>query len=349
MTAPAEVGFAHRLTTADGQLLELTGGPSESIVEAAERAGMLLPASCRGGNCGSCHATANGDYTLGEYSRAVLPDGEAARGGVLLCRTYPHGPLDITLPCDHSRILFGTIPERTATITALEPVARDTVRLVLRLGPDPDGGTGCEFEPGQFLELSPPGSTVRRAYSLANTANWDGEAELYIRLRPGGFLSEYLRAAAVGDQLTARGPQGAFGLHETGLRPRWFVAGGTGLAPLLSMLRRMAEWAEPYPARLFFGVGEPDDAFAVAALDDLVASLPGFSYQVVVWHPTPGWTGPTGTPVDALANDLQTTPTPPDLYVCGPPPLVEATRRVASEHGIAADRVIVENFAPTAQ
>lgn len=346
MTASAELAYEHTLTTADGQHLDLCGGPDESIVDAAERAGILLPASCRSGNCGACHATATGEYALGEHSRAVLPDDEAARGGVLLCRTFARGPLDVSLPCDHSRILFGTIPERSATITALDLVARDTLRVVLRLGPDPLGGTGCEFEPGQFLELAPPGSTTRRAYSLANTANWDGIAELYIRLRPGGFFSEYLRDAVVGDRLTARGPQGAFGLRETGLRPRWFIAGGTGIAPLLSMLRRMAEWAEPYPSRLYFGVDTPDDVFAVAELDDLVESLPGFTYQVVLWRPGPDWTGAAGTPADALARDLAGEAEAPDLYVCGPPPMVEAIRRVVREHGLTPDRVIVENFAP---
>ncbi len=340
--------YAHQLTTADGERLEVCGCTDESIVEAAERSGILLPASCRGGNCGSCHASATGDYTLGEHSRVVLPDDDAARGEVLLCRTYARGPLAISLPYDHSRILFGTLPERTATITGVDEVARDTLRLALQLGPDPDGGTGCEFEPGQFIELSPPQSADRRSYSLANTANWDGVAELYIRLRPGGFFSEYLRVAAVGDALTARGPQGAFGLRETGLRPRWFVAGGTGLAPLLSMLRRMAEWGEPYPARLYFGVETPDDVFAEVELDELAKSLPGFSYEILVRRPTPEWIGATGTPVDALARDLPEVEAAPDVYVCGPPPMVEAIRRVAGEHGVAPERVIVENFAPPA-
>ncbi|HET9516355.1 MAG TPA: 2Fe-2S iron-sulfur cluster binding domain-containing protein [Actinoplanes sp.] len=346
MSVPTDVTYAHRLTTADGQRIDVESGPGESIVDGAERAGVLLPASCRGGSCGSCHATARGDYELGEHNRAVLPEQDSAAGGVLLCRTYAHGPLDVTLPYDHSRLLFGTIPQRTGTITTLETVAADTVRLVLELGPAPDGGTGCEFEPGQFLELSPPGSTVRRAYSLANTANWDGVAELFIRLRPGGYFSEHVRAARVGDQLDVRGPQGAFGIRETGLRPRWFVGGGTGLAPLLSMLRRMAEWAEPYPARLFLGVNTPQDVFGTVELDEVAAALPGFGYEVAVWQPDAAWTGPTGTAADALARALPTAPAPPDLYVCGPPPLVEATRRVAADHGIGADRVTAEHFAP---
>jgi ferredoxin-NADP reductase len=278
----------------------------------------------------------------------VLPADEAARGGVLLCRTYPTGPLEVRLPCDHSRILFGAVPERTATVAAVDLVARDTVRLLLQLGPDAGGGTGIEFDPGQFVEVCRPGGDVRRAYSLANTANWDGLAELYVRLRPGGHFSEYLRGARVGDELPVRGPQGAFGLRETGLRPRWFVAGGTGLAPLLSMLRRMAEWAEPYPARLFLGVNDPREVFAVAELDELVAGLPGFRYHISVWRPDDGWSGAVGTPVDAFAAALTDLAEVPDVYVCGPPALVDATRRAATAAGVAADRVIVENFADPA-
>ncbi|MCI1749528.1 MAG: 2Fe-2S iron-sulfur cluster-binding protein [Acidipropionibacterium sp.] len=180
--------WTHSLTTADGAHLDLRSGAGESIIEAAEDAGMLLPSSCRAGNCGACHARAVGDYELGDHASTVLDDDAAGRGEVLLCRTYAHGPLTIALPYEQGRIISGRIPERTAVVTAVTEAAADTIRLDLTLEAD-ENGAGCEFDPGQFLELTIPGTASRRSYSLANTPNWDGLARFFIKLRAGGEFS----------------------------------------------------------------------------------------------------------------------------------------------------------------
>ncbi|ACY96005.1 MULTISPECIES: 2Fe-2S iron-sulfur cluster-binding protein [Thermomonospora] len=337
------------LVTSDGERLEFGCAPGRSVLEAAAEAGAALPASCKQGTCGSCHASvAEGDYELGAHSPAALPPERRAAGEVLLCRTFPRGPLSVTLPYDGSRILRGGIPRRQAVIVALETVACETVRLELRAEPTEDGGTDCQFDPGQFVELQVPGHDAKRAYSLANTGNWEGRMEFYIRLRPGGLFSTYLRERArPGQTLTAFGPQGAFGLRETGLRPRWFVAGGTGLAPLLSMVRHMAEWQEPQPARLLLGVNTEEEVFGTAELDAVAAELPGFSHRVCVWRPGPSWQGPVGTPADLLAADLAEAPAAPDIYVCGPPPMVDAVVQVAARAGVPAEHVFYERFLPT--
>lgn len=342
-TAERTVTHQVSLVTADGQRLEFECAPGQSVLEAAAAAGAALPASCRQGTCGSCHASVvDGRYELGAHSELALPEDRRKRGEVLLCRTFPCGPLSAELPYDGSRILYGGVPERDAVITALDRVARDTVRLELRLA---DGELDCQFEPGQFMELQIPGSDVKRAYSLANTGNWEGRLEFYIRLRPDGVFSTYLREQAqIGHRLRAHGPQGAFGLRETGLRPRWFVAGGTGLAPLLSMVRQMAEWQEPQPARLFLGVNEEADVFGVAELEAVAAELATFTYDICVWRPGPSWPGCQGTPADRVAAELAETSVRPDLYVCGPPPLVDAVTRVAEAAGIPPEQVFHERF-----
>ncbi|MGW1177936.1 FAD-binding oxidoreductase [Kitasatospora sp. NPDC002543] len=344
---PGEAAGTHpvAVTTRDGGLLEFDCAPGRSVLEAAARAGATLPASCRRGTCGSCHATVtDGPYDLGPHSEQALPPGGRERGEVLLCRTFPCGPLTAALPYERSRILYGDIPAREAVVTAVDRVTSDTVRLELRLD-DPD----CQFDPGRFMELQAPGSEVKRAYSLANTGNWEGRLEFYVRLREGGHFSSYLAdRARPGDRLTAHGPQGAFGLHETGLRPRWFVAGGTGLAPLLAMVRRMAEWQDSQPARLFLGVNEPQDVFGREELDAVAVELPGFRYEVCVRKPGPGWSGPTGTPADLLAAALpELGGTAPDLYVCGPPPLVDAVLHTAALHGVPPEQVHRELFLAT--
>jgi NAD(P)H-flavin reductase len=267
---------------------------------------------------------------------------------VLLCRTYPAGPLDVTLAYPRSRIIDGGVGRREGAVVGVTPVAHDTLWVRVQLDPDGATGTGVEFEPGQFVELQVPGDDRRRAYSLANTANWDGELEFLIRLHEGGYFSKFLLGLGTDPApVIVHGPLGAFGLRESGLRPRWFVAGGTGLAPMLSMLRQMAEWAQPHPARLFLGVNQGIDVPDLEVLRALERDLPGFGTEICVWSPDADWAGSVGTPSDALARALARGGQTPDVYVCGPPQMVDAVQRTAREAGLSDQQVICERLLPT--
>ena len=135
---------------------------------------------------------------------------------------------------------------------------------------------------------------------------------------------------------------GDFGLVENGLRPRWFLAGGTGLSPLMSMLRRMAEWGDPQPARLFFGVTRHTEVFAQEELQALADSMPDLRYDTVVWHRDPEWSGATGNPVDLAAAEAALLDEWPDVYVCGPPPMVDAAYAALTAVGIPEDQIHAE-------
>jgi ferredoxin-NADP reductase/ferredoxin len=339
---------AIELTTRDGEQFRFECADDQNLLEAAASARIVLPAQCGQGNCGTCYAdVTHGDFTLGKHNKAALPEGEAERGGTLLCCTFPHSDLQISLPFNHDRILMGTIPIRNAEITAIDTVGENTLRLELHLAPDEDGGSGAEFDPGQFMELEVPGQDIHRAYSLSNTANWDGRLEFLIRLQPGGLFSTWLREqAAVGQTLIVHGPKGTFGLTESGLRPRWFVAGGTGVAPMLSMLRRMAEFQEPHPARLYFGVNRVEELFCQTELKALQAELPQLQVIFCVWRPDDLWQGFCGTPVDALAKDLADATVFPDIYLCGPPALIDAAEAAARAKGIPDKQILSERFLP---
>ncbi|TAN50648.1 MAG: oxidoreductase, partial [Methylococcaceae bacterium] len=202
-------------------------------------------------------------------------------------------------------------------------------------------------EPGQFMELEVPEQAIKRAYSLANTGNWEGKLEFLIRLQPGGRFSTWLKdQAQPGQSLRVHGPQGAFGLSESGLRPRWFVAGGTGLAPMLSMLRRMAELQEPHPARLYFGANRAEEFFCLPELQALQAELPQLQLILCVWKPEADWQGFRGTPVDALRKDLAEAGVSPDIYLCGPPALIDAAETAARALGVPDRQIISERFLP---
>ncbi|MEU3310319.1 2Fe-2S iron-sulfur cluster binding domain-containing protein [Nocardiopsis sp. NPDC055551] len=348
------------LSTSDGEDLEFCCPPEQNVLEAAAAAGATLPASCKRGTCGSCHANVtDGEYELGSHSPQALPEEDRdEHRGVLLCRTFPRGPVSADLPYDGSRVLRGEIPVWEATITTLEEVAKDTVRLEVRVDTDSEEGLDCQFEPGRFVELQPPDrEDAKRAYSLANTGNWEGLMEFFVRLRPDGAFSGHLRhEARTGSKLIVRGPLGAFGLNETGLRPRWLVAGGTGLAPMLSMARHMVEWQEPYPVRLILGVNEEEEVFGLSEMRELSAEapaisafggLPGFDFDVCVWRPSDTWRGSVGTPADLVRSGLKSEGVLPDLYVCGPPPLIDSVLEAAVEGGVSEENVFWERFLPS--
>ncbi|MGZ4954919.1 MAG: aromatic/alkene monooxygenase hydroxylase FAD-binding subunit MmoC [Methylobacter sp.] len=339
---------AIELTTRDGEQLRFECATDQSLLEAAADAHIVLPAQCGQGNCGTCYAdVTHGDFTLGKHNPAALPAGAEA-SSTLLCCTFPKSDLRISLPFDHDRILIGEIKVRSAEITAIDSVGENTLRLELRLTPNEDDGSMAEFEPGQFMELEVPGQNIKRAYSLANISNWDGRLEFLIRLQPGGLFSTWLRKqAVVGQTLIVHGPKGAFGLYESGLRPRWFVAGGTGLAPMLSMLRRMAEFQEPHPARLYFGANRPEELFCQTELKALQAELPQLQVIFCVWKPDNNWQGFCGTPVDALTQDLADAAVLPDIYLCGPPALINAAEAAARAKGVPDKQVLSERFLPT--
>jgi len=332
------------ITTRDGAQYDFACEPGQDLLTAAAAATITLPSQCRQGSCGACHATVSaGDYDLGAHSPDALPAGEP--GATLLCRTMPRSDMRVLVPYDSTKVLLQPVPVRSARITALETIARNTVRVALRIDEDDALGSAVEFEPGQFAELEIPGTGVRRPYSIANTSNWEGQLEFLIRLQPQGKFSAWLREQAkVGDALTVHGPQGGFGLISGSLRPRWFVAGGTGLAPVLSMLRRMAEYQELDDARVFFGVSQEEELFMVDELRDLQAQLAQLQVELCVWRPGDDWAGFSGTPVDALASALSQASVAPDIYVCGPPALVTGAREAAQAARVPADQFVSERF-----
>ena len=164
-------------------------------------------------------------------------------------------------------------------------------------------------------------------------------------MAPGGAVSDVLSGRGqVGDVLTVSSADGEFGLAENGLRPRWFLAGGTGLSPLLSMLRKMAEWGDPQPARLFFGVTRHSEVFAQDEIAALAETLPEFQATTVVWNPDPAWSGPVGNPVELAVAEIVGMDEMPDVYLCGPPPMMDAAVAALTAAGVPEEQIHLERF-----
>ncbi len=331
------------LVTRDGERLQFPCAESEQVLGAAEAAGFFLPAMCHEGTCGQCHAhVAGGQYTMGKHDPSVLPAGDPA--AVLLCRCSPKEDLTVELPYSRAQVLRYRVPVRQAVIESLEPVWEGAMALTLRLQPDKEAGVAAEFSPGQYMELTMPGTDIRRAYSLANLPNWEGRLDFLIRLKPGGTFSTWLgQQAKVGDTLTARGPLGSFVLDEVSMRPRCFVGGGCGLAPIISMLRHLGEFQDSQPTHLIFGANREAELLPAAELDSLRSMLPQLGTTLAVSQPEADWQGFQGTAPAALEAYLNQTGQVVDIYACGPPKMLEVLETLVKQRG-RGDRLIAEQL-----
>ena len=339
--------FQIQLITRDAQTVTFACNTGEDLISAAARENIFLASQCGMGSCGACIAHCqHGEFQLEGFSGDALNSTAQQANQVLMCCTYPRSDMTLAVAYDYERIRFATIPQRQAVITGKTLLTPDTLKLDLQLQEDDDGNLSLDFEPGQFVELFIPGTQVKRAYSLANAPNWDGTLELLIKLRAHGQFSTYLKdVAEVGTELTLNGAQGTFVLADRGLRARYFVAGGCGLASVMSMLRRMAEWQEPHEVRLFFGVWREDEVFYQQELADLAAEYPNFQYQICVTASSDAWQGYRGSAANALEEALQAAGNKPDIYICGSPGLIEKVAEVAATHGINRDELIHEHYA----
>jgi len=119
---------------------------------------------------------------------------------------------------------------------------------------------------------------------------------------------------------------------------------GTGLSPLLSMLRKMAEWGDPQPARLVFGITRSTEVFARDEIAALAAALPDFRADTLVWTPDSDWDGPVGNPVELAAAEIALLDEMPDVYICGPPPMLDAAYAALEAVGVPDDQIHAERF-----
>jgi benzoate/toluate 1,2-dioxygenase reductase component len=323
------------LLFADGVSHRLAVPCGGKLIEAATEAGLHLLTDCSNGQCGTCTAQlVSGSVDLDDYDRAVLPDEDRAGGTVLPCVCRVNSACAIELPYDSTEALSEEPQPIPAEVTAVEQVASETFRLEVKVP------QAVVFEPGQYVRITPEGADFHRSYSMANVPGTD-RLQFFIRVVPGGAFSDWLAQAKAGAKVELSVPHGIFFLRDEE-RPRLFVAGGTGVAPFLSMLRAMA--AKPPKQRTTFLIGARTQGhlFALDELEQLREQLEGVDLQIAVEQDAqPGCHAGYATDlIPQLALDPSTR-----VYLCGPPPMVEAGRRAAEAAGLKRADVLCERFA----
>ncbi|MDM0021489.1 benzoate 1,2-dioxygenase electron transfer component BenC [Variovorax saccharolyticus] len=314
---------------------------TESVVDAAYRQGINIPMDCREGACSTCKCRIeSGDYSLGDYIEDALSKDEADNGYALACQMRPKADCVVLVPTDSTAC--NTRQESYETeIVEVRKLSDSTFSLVLR-------GAGLKtlsFLPGQYANLQVPGEEQRqRAYSFSSLAAGSDTVSFLIRNVPGGLMSGFLsQRAKPGVGLSLTGPFGSFYLRSI-QRPMLMLAGGTGLAPFLAMLDKIAAaGGSAHPIHLLYGVNMDRDVVETDKLEAFTKQIPNFSYAVCVVDanselPRKGYVTHHIEPAHLNEGEV-------DIYLCGPPPMVEAVANHLRDVNLKSASFHFEKFA----
>lgn len=312
----------------------------ETVLEAAQRAGVALPYSCRAGVCGSCKAT--------------LLQGRCE---------YPRNPplaLSADAVAHHAVLLCQAVPLTDLLLEAREvPSVEDIVRRQLgvevvdkwRLAPDvigvrlrPERGERrLRRLPGQYLDVVLEDGR-HRPFSIANRPQPDGSIELHVRhVAGGGFTSWVNDALQVGDRLRVEGPLGTFVPREDSERPMIFMAGGTGFAPVKAIIEHFIALGTRRPMRFYWGARSADELYLRELAEQWTRDVPGLEFHPVVSDAARADGLRTGLVHEAVLADWPDL-SGHDLYMSGPPAMIDAAHPSFLAAGLPEDRLYYDSF-----
>lgn len=312
--------------------------PGEAVLDAALRQGLTLPYGCRNGSCGSCLSQLTSGQVTYPGGPPELLRGQGP-GACLLCRAVPLSDLRCELSGNGleeeppaSRILPCRVERR-------EQLAHDVIRLYLKL---PEGQS-LSFRAGQYLDVLLPDGR-RRAFSIANAPHDGALIELHIRHVAGGEFTDYVFAQLHPKEiLRIQAPLGRFLLREPSDRPLLFMAGGTGFAPIKGMLEHAFHIHTRQPLYLYWGVRGRRDLYLPDLPHRWAAEQANFHYVPVLSEPDPDWAGRRGFVHQAILEDFPN-PSGFDLYMAGPPVMVQAGRQAFVAAGLSPEHMFADAF-----
>lgn len=320
-------------------IVTLTGWPQpitveagETILDAALAAGVPFPHGCRSGNCGACKSRVlSGDVDLAPVSEYALSDAERQAGLVLACRSLAWEDCSLAW-LEADAVALHRLCRLETRVQSVTPLTHDTVEVALAI----DAGGPFTFTAGQYASLSFPGLPPRD-YSMANAPD-EAVLRFHIRRVPGGAVSVYAtQALTPGTMVTVEGPFGTAHLRSDHTGPVLAIAGGSGLAPIQSIVTSLLASDPQRAVFLYHGVRTPADAYGSAWLADLTRSDHVTTHVEVaadglMLHQRIAADFAAGLPAGAKA------------YVAGPPAMVDAVSAVLHSLGLAQADIHADAF-----
>lgn len=327
--------------------IEIECGEDETVLDAAFRDGYNLVYGCKEGQCSACKCyLLEGEVDLLPYSTFALSESEQQQGYTLLCRARPDSDLTVELlhyDSDNLR-LANPIQVGSAQVTAVEPLTEDIRLLQLTINEPAD----FSFLAGQYVDIQVPGTDEVRSFSMSNLPG-DGKLEFMIKCYPGGLFSGMIDTLELGQSISFTGPYGAFYARDDE-RPALMIAGGSGMAPVWSVLQHFAASGTSRRIAFYYGARKRKDLFYLDQIAAIGAMLKNFTFIPVLSDvdEDDDWAGATGFVHQAAAEFLDDVGHDVQAYMCGPPPMVEAAQDALAKRGVSSDSVFYDKFTTSA-
>jgi Na+-transporting NADH:ubiquinone oxidoreductase subunit F len=331
--------------------ISINGGSKELTVEGGRpllstlgAEGIFIPSACGGrGSCGLCKLGVKSG--AGEYAPTELPwitEADRKNSVRLSCQVKVKRDVEILVPEE----LFS-IKQYETTVASIRNLTYDIKEVTLEL----KDSQALEFEAGKYVQFVVPAyeltpDPVYRAYSISSPPSRQNALELEIRLVPNGICTTYVfQHLKVGDTVKINGPYGDFHLRDSD-RDIIFVAGGSGMAPIKSMLLDMAERGIQRKATYFFGARTVRDLFLVEEMRELEKKLPNFKFMPALSNPDPNdnWDGEKGLITDVLSRHFERLDHH-EAYLCGSPGMIDASIKVFKAKGLPEELIFYDKFA----
>lgn len=316
--------------------LAFTSNNGETLLDAAQRGGVSLLYSCRNGRCGSCRGKSISGESYPVHEELGLSQKEIEDGWILTCVRTALSDIQLEIE-DLGNLSLPPVVTIPARISKLEKLSSDVLKVLLRIPPS----QSFNFYPGQYIDVIGHGGT-RRSYSLANTRAKDKLLELHIGAVPGGIMSNYwFHEAKIDDLVRINGPRGTFFLREVAGLDLVFLATGTGIAPVKSILGgldALLQEDQPRSVTVYWGRRRQEDLYEIPGCNS-----PQFRYIPVLSQANPDWKGARGYVQQVYLSDT------PDqsnriVYACGSDAMIHGARKILIDAGLPEHRFLSDAF-----
>lgn len=310
---------------------EIIVDEGNTILESALDQGIDFPHGCRTGNCGACKSEKiSGDIEMSPYSEFALEKEEEKQGLILACRAVPWSDCEIKILSEEkdSTEKIIDIKHLEYTVTQINKVTQDVIILNLKT----ENKEKFEFKAGQYAELY-FGDCKEKHFSMANSPSTNN-LEFHIRALNGGEVSDYVKGnLKIGDTVKVKGPYGNAHLRENHKGPIVAVAGGTGLAPILSIIKSSQEIGMKQPIQIYYGAKSEHELYFVEHFKGMSQINNNLKFTPVVIEKTKNINIKQGLVTDVVIQDID------DFdgykaYLAGPPKMVEAAEKILLSKGI---------------